>query len=90
MTDIVVELPQTGEVDWGAKLNAALEVIVQRVNQNSASTSTAIGSAVADYLTAHPIASAEPLLAEHLADPTPHPVYDDMQSLTLIYENGLI
>lgn len=26
----------------------------------------------------------------HLIDPTPHPVYDDMLDLTLLFENGLI
>lgn len=29
-------------------------------------------------------------VALHLMDPTPHPVYDDMPSLVLIYENHLI
>lgn len=26
----------------------------------------------------------------HIADTTPHPVYDDMASMTLIFENGLV
>lgn len=30
------------------------------------------------------------LMALHILDPTPHPPYDDMPSLTLIFENGLI
>ncbi len=29
-------------------------------------------------------------LAAHVADTTPHPVYDDMPSMTLIFQNGLI
>jgi len=29
-------------------------------------------------------------LGAHLADTTPHPVYDDMVDLTLLYENGII
>lgn len=29
-------------------------------------------------------------IVEHVHDPAPHPAYDDMQDLTLIYENGLI
>lgn len=31
-----------------------------------------------------------PPLDEHIASPTPHPAYDDMPSLSLIFENGLI
>lgn len=34
--------------------------------------------------------SSEPLLLAHLADETPHPVYDDIPSLVLVFENGLI
>lgn len=30
------------------------------------------------------------LLVEHLSDTTPHPAYDDLPSLTLLFENGLI
>lgn len=26
----------------------------------------------------------------HIADPTPHPSYDDLPSLTLLFENGII
>jgi hypothetical protein len=29
-------------------------------------------------------------LAAHVADTTPHPVYDDMPSLSLLFQNGLI
>ena len=29
-------------------------------------------------------------LAEHIADPTPHPAYDDGPSLTLLYENSKV
>lgn len=34
--------------------------------------------------------SVETDLAAHIIDPTPHPAYDDMADLTLIYENGLV
>lgn len=34
--------------------------------------------------------SANIALQNHINSPTPHPVYDDMPSLTLIYQNGLI
>jgi hypothetical protein len=27
---------------------------------------------------------------DHIADPEPHPSYDDLPSLTLLFENGLI
>lgn len=33
---------------------------------------------------------ADDLMALHILDPTPHPAYDDMPSLTLLFENGLI
>ena len=33
---------------------------------------------------------AAELIAVHRADPAPHPAYDDIQSLTLLFENGLI
>lgn len=29
-------------------------------------------------------------LAAHVADTTPHPAYDDLPSLTLLFQNGLI
>lgn len=37
-----------------------------------------IGDAVEEYLEANPGSGEEPLLVAHLADPTPHPVYDDL------------
>lgn len=37
-----------------------------------------IGEAVEEYLEANPGSGEEPLLVAHLADPTPHPVYDDL------------
>lgn len=30
------------------------------------------------------------LVTVHIADTTPHPAYDDLPSLTLLFENGLI
>jgi hypothetical protein len=30
------------------------------------------------------------LLATHIADETPHPAYDDLPSLKLLFENGLV
>lgn len=47
-----------------------------------------VAEAVTEYLDANP-ASLEPLLVQHLADETPHAVYDDLPSFTLIFENGL-
>lgn len=29
-------------------------------------------------------------IAAHITNPTPHPAYDDMNSLTLLFENGLV
>lgn len=36
------------------------------------------------------VAVAVGALAAHIADLTPHPPYDDLHSLSLIFENGLI
>lgn len=33
---------------------------------------------------------ARDAISLHVIDPTPHPVYDDMPDLILIYENGII
>lgn len=35
-------------------------------------------------------ASGDDLVIAHLIDPTPHPVYDDMPSIVLIFENHLL
>ena len=45
-----------------------------------------VGAAVTAYITKH----SDTLLAPHVSDPTPHPAYDDLPSLTLLFENGLI
>lgn len=29
-------------------------------------------------------------IADHVADSTPHPAYDDIPSMTLVFENGLV
>ena len=29
-------------------------------------------------------------IATHVADPEPHPAYDDIPSLTLLFENGIV
>lgn len=34
--------------------------------------------------------SDDALMALHLIDPTPHSAYDDLPSMTLLFENGLI
>jgi hypothetical protein len=49
-----------------------------------------IASAVDDYLTANPPTAGEPLLAEHIVAELPHPAYDDIPSLTVLFENGLV
>lgn len=30
------------------------------------------------------------LVSNHVVDPDPHPAYDDMPTLTLLFENGLV
>lgn len=50
------------------------------------------GQTVAIELQVYSAASASdnaPLL-EHIANATPHPVYDDLPSFTLLFENGLL
>jgi hypothetical protein len=52
-----------------------------------------VSSAVEEYMSENPTVTAayvEDQISEHVASPTPHPVYDDMLDLTLIFENGLI
>lgn len=44
---------------------------------------------VDDRISAAPDPAMDAISA-HLIDPTPHPVYDDMLDLTLLFENGLI
>ena len=45
-----------------------------------------IASLVSDYLAGHPSAS----LQAHIDSPTPHPAYDDLPGLSLIFDNTLI
>lgn len=50
---------------------------------------------IATFATVDPIivlgpASGEAALLNHIASPTPHPAYDNMASLRLVFENGLI
>ncbi len=35
-------------------------------------------------------ASGDSAVAVHIADTTPHPAYDDLPSMVLIFENGLV
>lgn len=35
------------------------------------------------------ISDAHKMIAAHIAEDAPHHVYDDMQDLTIIFENGL-
>jgi len=35
-------------------------------------------------------ASADGAVALHIADTTPHPAYDDLPSMVLLFENGLV
>lgn len=37
-----------------------------------------------------PGASTASLINDHIIDTTPHPAYDDLPSLTLLFENGLV
>ena len=50
-----------------------------------------IGDAVEEYLEANPGSGEEPLLVAHLADPTPHPVYDNLASgrFVAMLQNGM-
>lgn len=35
-------------------------------------------------------AAIEAIMEEHIQSPTPHPAYDDLPAMTLLFENGLI
>lgn len=50
-----------------------------------------IGEAVEEYLEENPGSGEEPLLIAHLADPTPHPVYDDLAAgrFVTMLQNGM-
>lgn len=50
-----------------------------------------IGKAVDQYLEEHPGTGEEPLLLAHLADPTPHPVYDNLAAgrFVAMLQNGM-
>lgn len=48
-----------------------------------------IDAAVSTYLDANPPTAGEPLLAEHITDPEPHPAYDDDMGLDVYFENGM-
>lgn len=56
-----------------------------------ASTESTIDSTVQEYLAANPPqVDGEAILAPHINSSTPHPAYDDLPSLILTFENGLI
>ncbi|MER7433121.1 hypothetical protein ABT341_00175 [Pseudonocardia alni] len=48
---------------------------------------TDVQAALQPYAKTVEVASA---IGEHVSADTPHPVYDDLPSLTLLFENGLI
>lgn len=54
-------------------------------------TQAEIGEAVDEYLEANPGTGEEPLLLAHLADTTPHPVYDDLPAGVFVasLQNGM-
>lgn len=43
---------------------------------------------ITEYLRENPV--DEPQLEAHVITDNPHPAYDDMPSLTLLFENGLL
>lgn len=54
-------------------------------------TQEEIAEGVEKYLEENPGSTEEPLLLEHLADPTPHPVYDDLPDGVFVVslQNGM-
>lgn len=50
-----------------------------------------ISAGVEKYLEDNPGSSDEPLLLEHLTDPTPHPAYDDLANgrFVAMLQNGM-
>ena len=54
-------------------------------------TQAEIGEAVEQYLEENPGSGEEPLLIAHLADTTPHPVYDNLAAgrFVTMLQNGM-
>lgn len=52
----------------------------------SVGNSEEVGNAVTTFLEEN----TDVILAPHINAPEPHPSYDDMPSLTLLFENGLL
>lgn len=54
-------------------------------------TQEEIEEGVEKYFEDNPGTSDEPLLVAHLADPTPHPVYDDLPAGIFVayFQNGM-
>jgi len=96
-----VLVPASGEVDFEDLVDvdpssfepvdvtpSLIETIDQRVQDN-------IGPALDEYMAEHPLEGAtteyvDDTVTAHAESATPHPVYDDMPSLTLIFDNGLV
>lgn len=54
-------------------------------------TQAELGEAVEKYMEENPGTGGEPLLAAHLADTTPHPVYDELANgrFVTMLQNGM-
>ncbi len=49
-----------------------------------------VGPAGVGVTSTYSRAEADAILSDHVSDETPHPAYDDLPSLTLLFENRLI
>jgi len=67
---------QVLELEW--RINVAVENTGIQAETPVVVSPEQIAAAVEGYLTEHPVSADEPLLEEHLTDPTPHPVYDEL------------
>jgi hypothetical protein len=71
-----------------------IDARIAEYNAENPADPEAIADAVSDYLTENPVegVTEEVLtaIAAHADSETPHPVYDDMPSLTIIFDNALV
>ena len=65
---------------------AALQAAVLIGPAGAGADADTVAGLVSDYLAGHPSAA----LQTHIDSPAPHPVYDDLPGLSLIFDNALI
>ena len=65
--------------------NSSVDVAV-----NKSLTQVVLGTSGPQGIQGVPGIDGSAAVLEHIADATPHPIYDDTPSLSLLFENGII